>query len=257
MSETREMSDTAFANHTAFDGPIGDEYTMLRLICPAAADMSRQVGAFVRGWQRPDAVNQTEPLEVLEIGCGTGITSCALLDARNDLVITAVDIAPAMLAQARVNLAGALGRGRIRLVENDALDFLRGLESDSVDLVASGYALHNFEQSYRQQAVREVLRVLKPGGVLVNGDRYALDDTLEHLNVVQDEVRQFFKVFRELDRLNLLEQWIVHLYSDESPDHVMRLGAALADYQSAGFDPVTVHDRHQNNALVSAQKPVS
>lgn len=251
------MSNTAFANHTAFAGPIGEEYSMLRLICPAAADMSRQVGTFVRGWQRPDGADPAKPLELLEIGCGTGITSCALLDARDDLVITAVDIAPAMLAQARLNLAEALDRGRIRLVENDALDFLLGLESDSVDMVASGYALHNFEQAYRQQAVREVLRVLKPGGMLVNGDRYALDDTLEHLKVVQDEIRQFFKVFRKRERLDLLEQWIVHLYSDESPDHVMRLGAALADYRSAGFDPVTVHDRYQNNALVSAQKPPS
>ena len=121
------MSNLAFANHSAFEGPIGDEYALLRLICPAAADMSRQVGAFVRQWQRPAAgADRSGRLEVLEIGCGTGITSCALLNARDDLVITAVDIAPAMLAQARVNLAEAVGQGRIKLVESDALDFLRG-----------------------------------------------------------------------------------------------------------------------------------
>ena len=245
--------NTAVAD-SPFNGLIGEEYAMLRLICPPAAEMSRQVRDFLKRWQggiRRSGV----PLRVLEIGCGTGITTLALLSARDDQVITAVDIAPAMLAQARQQLAPWLKEGRVRLVESDALSFLAQWGDDSVDVVASGYAFHNFQQNYRREVLAEVFRVLKPGGVFVNGDRYALDDTLQHLQVIQDEVRQFFATFVKLGRLDLLEQWIVHLFSDESPDHVMPLGSALQSYHEAGFSPVSVHERCRNNALVSAEKP--
>lgn len=242
------------ASEQAFSGPIGQEYAMLKLICPAAADMSRQVGAFVGAWQQADAVPD-EPLTLVEIGCGTGITTAALLGARSDLDLTAVDIAAPMLAQARTNLAAWIETGRLRLVENDALSLLAGLPADSVDVVASGYAFHNFLDDYRKEVVREVYRVLRPGGVFVNGDRYALDDSVAQTRVIQDELRQYFRVFTELQRPDLLEQWVLHLVSDEAPVHVMRLAPALELYRQTGFDPVRVHDRYQNNAVVSAEKP--
>lgn len=244
----------ATGSTSPFNGLIGEEYAMLRLSCPAAAEMSRHVGEFVGRWPA-ETTPEAEALQVLEIGCGTGVTTVALLTARDDQCITAVDIAPTMLAQAREHLGPWLKDGRVRLVESDALPFLRQIPTDSIDLVASGYAFHNFRQNYRHETISEVFRVLKPGGVFVNGDRYALDDPLDHLQVIQDEVRHFFATFTQLGRLDLLEQWIVHLFSDESPDHVMPLASALQSYRDVGFSPVTVHERYQNNALVSAEKP--
>jgi len=242
------------ASEQAFSGLIGAEYEMLKLICPAAADMSRQVGAFLAGWQCPGAVAGRR-LKVLEIGCGTGITTAALLHARADTEMTAVDIAAPMLAQAKANLAAWNDSGRLHFVESDALSFVKELPGGSVDVVASGYAFHNFLDDYRCEIVRELHRVLRPGGVLINGDRYALDNTIEQTRVIQDELRQYFRVFAELKRPDLLEDWTLHLFSDEAPEHVMRLGPALALYRGVGFDPVRVHERYRNNAVVSAEKP--
>lgn len=241
------------ASEHAFSGLIGQEYEMLKLICPAAADMSRQVAVQVSAWQPPDDPPAGH-LAVVEIGCGTGITTAALLHARSDATVTAVDIAAPMLVQARTNLAEWRETGRLRLIENDALSFLRGLPRDSVDIIASGYAFHNFLDDYRTQVVREVYRVLSPGGVLINGDRYALDDTEQQTRVIQEELRQYFRVFSELRRPDLLEQWTLHLFADEAPEHVMRLEPALALYRKVGFEPVHVHVRYQNNAVVSAAK---
>jgi tRNA (cmo5U34)-methyltransferase len=236
-----------------FAGPIGAEYQMLAHICPAATLMSAKLGEFVAGW-RPDS--PSSPLQVLEIGCGTGITTTFLLNSRDDIFVTAVDNEPTMLDQARANLRDWEAKGSLRLKELDALGALRELPGGSVDLVASGYAIHNFLQDYRNSVLAEIFRVLKPGGRFVNGDRYALDDTLAHTRATQDEVRHYFKTFKELGRPDLLEQWIVHLFGDESEDHVMRLGPALKSLDSLGFRSVEVKYREGVNTLLVAEKPL-
>jgi ubiquinone/menaquinone biosynthesis C-methylase UbiE len=253
----RGLTQLQRGSDEAFGGLIGREYEMLKLICPAAADMSRQVGVYAGAWTPPQSDRPAGKLKIIEIGCGTGITTSALLHARDDAEITAVDLEATMLEQARRNLSGSIESGRLVTVESDALSFLKGLPDAGVDMIASGYAFHNFRDEYRNAVVGEMFRVLRPGGVFVNGDRYALDDPLEQLKVVQDELRQYFEVFARIKRPDMLEQWVIHLFSDESPDHVMRLASALSLYRAAGFDPVHVHDRYQNNAVVSAEKPLA
>ncbi|WP_045225625.1 class I SAM-dependent methyltransferase [Methyloterricola oryzae] len=237
---------------TLFAGPIGKEYDMLKRVCPAAATISQRVADFVAGWTSP---LDGQPLSAVEIGCGTGITSAALLQSRDDLILQALDNEPTMLDQARVNLARWVEAGRIELRETDALSGLRALADASVDLVASGYALHNFLQGYRRAVITEIRRVLRPGGLFLNGDRYALDDTREHTRLTQEEVAHWFRVFTDMGRTDLLEHWVVHLFSDESPDHIMRLTPALENLREAGFDRVDIHYREGVNALVSAVKP--
>jgi len=236
-----------------FSGPIGAEYEMLKLICPAAAAMSARVGDFVaRIPAKPG-----RPLNAIEIGCGTGITTLALLESRPDLDIVAFDNEPTMLNQARANLAPFVDQGRVRFVEIDALSGLRALPSGAIDLAASAYAAHNFLEPYRINVLAEIWRALGPGGLFVNGDRYALDDAAAHTRLTQDEVRHYFKTFSALDRPDLLEQWVVHLFSDESADHIMRLGPSLTAMRRIGFDPVEVHFRDGVNTLLTAAKPAA
>lgn len=94
-------------------------YQMLDLICPAAAAMSKRVGGFVAGLPAI-TVERPHALRVFEIGCGTGRTTLALLESREDLVIRAADNEPAMLDQARGNLSQHIGQGRVQLIEADA-----------------------------------------------------------------------------------------------------------------------------------------
>jgi tRNA (cmo5U34)-methyltransferase len=240
--------------HTAellFHGPIADEYNMLKLICPPAAKISRRVGEFVEAWVPPYPFSR---LKLLEIGCGTGITTTYLTACRNIFEVVSVDNAPAMLSQARQNLAEELEKGRLRLIENDALSHLQTVPAASDDVVASAYTLHNFLNGYRKRVLEEILRVLKPGGLFVNGDRYAVDDAAEHLGNTQKEVKDYFRVFLGMNRPDLLEQWVVHLFSDESEEHIMRMRPALDAMAEIGFRDIACHFREGPNALVSARK---
>jgi len=236
---------------TLFSGVIGQEYEMLKLICPLMTEMSRLVGDAVC-----DYSGMQDKLNVAELGGGTGITTLALLNARDNLHITSIDNEPTMQNQAKHNLKAWHDDGRLTFNGQDALSALQAMPPASVDIVASAYTLHNFLDSYRQDVIRECHRVLKPGGQFINGDRYAFDDVSQHTRLIQEEVAGYFKVLTGINRLDLLEHWIVHLLCDESENHVMRESVAIRQLHEVGFSDISVSDRMAVNALVKAVKPI-
>ena len=234
-----------------FSSVIGQDYDMLQLICPAATEMSRLVGNTVL-----DYPNTGEPLRTVELGGGTGVTTLALLTAKDDMKIFSVDNEPTMQEQAKQRLKQWVDEGRLTFSADDALTALKQLANDSVDIIASAYTLHNFLHHYRGQVIKEIFRVLKPNGQFINGDRYGLDDIGQHTRMVQEEISQYFKVLTPINRMDLLEQWIIHLFSDESENHVMRETVSVQQLQEVGFSAITVSHRNAINALVTAKKPI-
>ncbi len=234
-----------------FSGVIGKDYDMLKLLSPLAVQMSQLVGDTVSRHPAPP----NGPINVVELGGGTGITTLALLTAREDIKVVSVDNEPVMQGQAQRNLHTWQAQGRLDFCADDALTALRQRADGSTDVVASAYTLHNFSDSYRQQVIEEVFRVLKPGGLFVNGDRYALDDYELHTRTTQAEVGRYFTVLTAANKLDLLEHWIVHLFSDESANHIMREGLALQHLAAVGFTDIKLCNRYEVNALVTAYKP--
>lgn len=233
-----------------FSSVIGKDYEMLKLICPLMTEMSRLVGQTV-------ALYQPQPgkLTVVELGGGTGITTLSLLSAREDLTIVSIDNEPTMQNQAKQTLHTWQETGRLAFNGDDVLTALQDMPSASVDIIASAYTLHNFLDEYRQAVISECFRVLKSGGQFINGDRYGLDDLNKHTRIIQEEVTGYFRVLTGINRLDLLEHWIVHLFSDESENHVMREAVALQQLQAIGFTDITLTNRMEVNALVTAVRP--
>jgi arsenite methyltransferase len=113
--------------------------------------------------------------KVLDAGCGRGLMSVGIAKRMKTGKVTAVDVwDPRVLSGNSADAARANAKKegvgeRIRFEEGD----LRKLvyPAENFDLVFSGGALHFFEdEPDRDQAVRELLRVLKPGGRLMIGD---------------------------------------------------------------------------------------
>ena len=100
----------------------------------------------------------------LDVATGTGRVPLLLASQGwFDGEVHGIDIAPAMLAQARAKLAAAHGRERVRLYEGHAgaLPWPDG----AFDLVTSLEALEFFPRPRR--ALAEMARVLRPGGMLL------------------------------------------------------------------------------------------
>ena len=110
-------------------------------------------------------------LQVLDLGSGSGASTRALLDAwaarrgsAGRLSVTGVDASEGMAEQAR---AKTWPPG-VTLVVSDAVAHLESLPSGSVDGVLAAYLLRNVPD--RARLVREVARVLRPGGAFVLHD---------------------------------------------------------------------------------------
>lgn len=249
MNSNQNAVMSSLTSQNPFTGRIGEEYDFLGMMCPNVVVLTQKLGATIAAWRPGDT------LQGLEIGCGTGLSTLSLLSQCEGLHLRAFDASSAMLKQARANLAAYVDGGRVEFIESDALAFLQEQADASVDVVASNYAIHNFLNDYRDQVFAEILRVLKPGGIFVNGDRFAIDDPTQHLASTQADIRHWFKTFGELKRYDLLEDWVVHLLSDESPDHIMHTATTLSTLQSLGFAEVHSLYREGVDMLITATKP--
>ena len=112
------------------------------------------------------AVRSSEPVRVLDLGCGTGRTLIAVAQAGAEAV--GLDLSPHMLEKAAKNVAEAGVSDRVRLFRSD-LASLRFLDEASVDLAVCLYGTLGLlrGQQARLDALRNVRRVLRPAGLLL------------------------------------------------------------------------------------------
>jgi ubiquinone/menaquinone biosynthesis C-methylase UbiE len=110
-------------------------------------------------------------LRVLDLGCGSGASTRAVLDAwsarsgaADTLSVTGVDASQGMTDQARAKAWPP----HVTLAVSDAVAHLESLPSGSVDGVLACYLLRNVPD--RDRLVAEVGRVLRPGGAFVVHD---------------------------------------------------------------------------------------
>jgi ubiquinone/menaquinone biosynthesis C-methylase UbiE len=113
-----------------------------------------------------------EPLAVLDIACGTGGFLAEIRHNWPALALSGLDLSMPYLDRARARgktVAGA--------------DFIQGnaetisLPDGSQDIVTCIYLFHELPRAVREKVVREMMRVLRPGGRLILLDSLQLGDT--------------------------------------------------------------------------------
>ncbi|MGS2647162.1 methyltransferase domain-containing protein [Streptosporangium sp. LJ11] len=147
---------------------------------PRAYDIAADIGLLGRRreiFTRLAALSGTRPGDqVLDVGCGTGYLTRILAPLVGPAGhVTGVDPSPPMIDHARRRAPGncsyVAGAGQ-------ALD----LPDASFDVVVSSLAVHHMPAAERGAAVREMFRVLRPGGRLLIAEfRPPANHLLAHL----------------------------------------------------------------------------
>jgi len=115
-----------------------------------------------------DKVLLLPQMKILDVGCGTGFFS--LLLAKQGAVVTGIDLSPEMIAKSQAWAKAEKQAIDFRVMDAEQLVF----PDNTFDLVISRNV--TWDLPHPIEAYRQWLRVLKPGGTLLNYDgEYAKD----------------------------------------------------------------------------------
>jgi ubiquinone/menaquinone biosynthesis C-methylase UbiE len=122
--------------------------------------------------------------DVLDVGCGTGFATQALIDRFHPARITGVDPAEGMLEQFQAKLGGIDGV-EITLAQADVESM--PVAEESFDLVICSMAYHWFPRKW--EAAKAMARALRPGGVIAvlmsgRGGEQAYRDVISNIEPI-------------------------------------------------------------------------
>jgi tRNA (cmo5U34)-methyltransferase len=114
-----------------------------------------------------------EAIQILDVGCGTGIELEYIWKQAPNAHITCLDLSRGMLDLLLSNHPG--DHGRITVVEASYFDW--EYPEKAFDIATSHATMHHFYPEEKIEVYRKILSALKPGGAYIEGD-FILGDAL-------------------------------------------------------------------------------
>jgi SAM-dependent methyltransferase len=200
---------------------------------PESWDSAEAYDVFMARWSRLVAREFLARLSVpsgrawLDIGCGTGGLSQAILETANPTVVHGFDISETYIAYAKRHVIDPRARFRV----GHALDI--PIEEESYDAVVSGLVLNILPDADRGDAILGMVRAARRGGLVA---AYVWDyaDGMQVTSAFWDAVTALGSRGRPLD--------VGHHFSFCSPDLLSALfqASGLRDVQIQSIDVPTV-----------------
>lgn len=142
---------------------------MFDSIAPAYDFMNTAMTFGLHKWWRSRALAEAArcagtPVEILDIATGTGDLAFYMRRLFPEARITGIDLSAGMLAVASRKLASAPEADRAKMAFEQGDSLAMRFADDTFDLITVAYGVRNF--SHLEQGLREMTRVLRPGGTL-------------------------------------------------------------------------------------------
>lgn len=186
----------------------------------------------------------SKPIEVLDIGCGTGNITRKVKKRYPNAQVTCIDIAENMIDIAQYKMSEFKD---IKYQVVDLRDFQFG--EDSYDLVISSLVLHHLQADEDKIGIyQKIYDSLHEGGVFLNADHVlASSEYREQVNL--DEWKNFMLKSLSLDEVE--EKWMPTYFRE---DHPALLLDQLDWLREIGFKEVDVVWKLVKGAVFSGTK---
>ena len=119
----------------------------------------KTIAKFIRA-----AYPEFRPEKILDLGCSTGSGTFPYVDEFPEAEVYGVDVGAPMLRYAHARAEAAGKRVHFSQQNAESLDF----EDNSFDVVTSSYLLHELPVRATQKILKEIHRILKPGGLMIH-----------------------------------------------------------------------------------------
>ncbi|MBD2464613.1 class I SAM-dependent methyltransferase [Oscillatoria sp. FACHB-1407] len=172
------------------------------------------------------ASHRATPLQVLDLGAGTGLCAAMVQAAFPHAEFTLLDIAEEMLQQAKLRF-DRLGKPPTIRVGS----YLKLALGEGYDVVISALSIHHLSDPEKQQLYQRVYEALAPGGIFINADQ-VLGKTPEMEEYYQ---QQWLKAVKASDIPELDLRAAQHRMTFDRP---ATLDAQLAWLDAIGFEQV-------------------
>ena len=147
--------------------------------------------------------------QVLELGCGTGLTTEKIMKRVPNCDLVAIDSSRRMITEARKRVRSK----NITWILTDAVEYVCTAMSNHYDAVVSAFMIHNLTPEQRRALLKGICNVVRiGGGWFINADKYARNNEAKHLADLADQLLHF-DVFNDDPAYRL--KWTVHYLLDE------------------------------------------
>ena len=184
-----------------------------------------------------------DEIEVIDLGCGTGTISRAILDLYPNARFTCVDMAPNMLKMAERKLVDAK---EVRFIN---CDFYKFEFDKKYDAVVSSLALHHLiTDDDKLGFYRKISDSIKPGGIFVNGDVVQASHQWLY-DMYMEKLKEYMAKSIPLDEIE--KTWVPLHYREDNPMAMMKHIELLKE---AGFNTMDIVWKYYNFAVYIAMK---
>lgn len=238
-----ELWEAGIMDSDRFDNILGDQYNLFKKVIPHHDEFQDKIGEIIR---RYCTGLRGEMIQAVDGGCGTGLTTFRILKADKRIKVIGIDSEEKTIDQAKDILKEY--KSRVSLKTDDLLDGLKKMPGKSLDIFASVWVIHNLTVKYRKDLFKEIARVLKSGGLFINGDKYARADIASHNQDLVNQIEAFY-IFDRMKRPDLKKEWTEHYKKDEKIKITEQ--AQIKILKDLGFNNVQVQYRKAMEAIIT------
>ncbi len=222
----------------------------VRHIEPNELSLADKIGEIIQSYYP----SFSEKITTVDLGIRMGSVSRTILEKFENINIIAIEENDLLFRCIKPKFTDYIENNKIAFIHQDFLSALKSIEEGSISFVTSIYSIHNFDNRYRTELYREIYRILKVGGVFINGDFFASDDIDDNTKLNQERAKHYINALMQLNKSEYITEWVTHLIHDISQNIEMKESVTVDELKNLNFHEIEFLNRTVGECVLKAIK---